>query len=174
MNWRTQLKKMMGNTDLHALYENFFVWLNRPDMFHRAKDGPYEYADVFPLIHLKLQLEGATPHHHIQHLVVDEMQDYTPLQYRVLARLFPCKKTILGDYNQSVNPLSSSSAEAIQEILPEARCMFMNKSYRSTIEISELAQRINRNPRSSYGRPERNEAQPRKTLLCPAQDDSVV
>jgi hypothetical protein len=54
------------------------------------------------------------------------------------------------------------------------RCMFMNKSYRSTIEISELAQRINRNPRSSYGRPERNEAQPRKTLLCPAQDDSVV
>lgn len=143
---RTQLKKMMGNTDLHALYENCFVWLNRPDLLHRAKGGEYEYADVFPLIHLKLQLEGATPHHHIKHLVVDEMQDYTPVQYRVLARLFPCKKTILGDYNQSVNPLSSSSAEAIKEILPEARCMFMNKSYRSTIEITELAQRINRNP----------------------------
>lgn len=143
---RNQLKKMMGNTDLHALYENFFVWLNRPEMSHRAKDGRYEYADVFPLIYLKLQLEGAAPRHEIKHLVIDEMQDYTPVQYRVLARLFPGKKTILGDHNQSVNPLSSSSAEAIREILPEAECMYMHKSYRSTIEITELAQRIYRNP----------------------------
>ncbi|MHB9006621.1 MAG: 3'-5' exonuclease, partial [Limisphaerales bacterium] len=143
---RMQLKKMTGNTDLHALYENFFVWLDRPDLFRRGHGGPYEYADVFPLIYLKLQLEGATPHDQIKHLVVDEMQDYTPVQYRVLARLFPCKKTILGDYNQSVNPLSASSAEAIKGILPEARCMFMNRSYRSTVEITELVQRINRNP----------------------------
>lgn len=143
---RSQLKKMIGNTDIHALYESSFAWMDRPDMFHRTQGGEYDYADVFPLIHLKLQLEGAAPHHHIKHLVVDEMQDYTPVQYRVLARLFPCKKTILGDYNQSVNPLSSSSAESIKEILPEARCMFMNKSYRSTIEITELAQRINCNP----------------------------
>jgi DNA helicase II / ATP-dependent DNA helicase PcrA len=88
---RTQLKKMMGNTDLRALYENFFVWLDRPGLFHRGKDGRYEFADVFPLIYLKLQLEGVTPHDQIKHLVVDEMQDYTPAQYRVLARLFPCK-----------------------------------------------------------------------------------
>jgi DNA helicase II / ATP-dependent DNA helicase PcrA len=115
-------------------------------MFHLGKAKKYEYADVFPLIYLKLQLEGAAPHHQVKHLAVDEMQDYTPVQYRVLARFFPCKKTILGDCNQSVNPLSSSTAETIREILPEADCMYMNKSYRSTVEITELAQKIHRNP----------------------------
>ena len=143
---RSQLKKMVGNTDLHALYENFFVWLDRPDLFHHRKNTPYEYADVFPLIYLKLLLEGVPPRHQVKHLVIDEMQDYTPVQYRVLARLFPCRKTILGDAHQSVNPLSASSAETIREVLPGSECLYMNRSYRSTVEIMELAQTIQRNP----------------------------
>lgn len=49
------------------------------------------------------------------------------------------------DANQSVNPLSSSNAERINTILQGAECVYMNKSYRSTIEISNFAQQINRN-----------------------------
>jgi DNA helicase-2/ATP-dependent DNA helicase PcrA len=72
-------------------------------------------------------------------VVIDEMQDYTPVQYEVIGHLYPCKKTILGDHNQSVNPLSASSAESIQAILPDSECMYMHKSYRSTIEITAVA-----------------------------------
>ena len=39
----------------------------------------------------------------VKHLVIDEMQDYTPMQYQILAMLFPCKMTILGDKAQTMD-----------------------------------------------------------------------
>lgn len=143
---RGDLKRMFSAIDLKTLYKNFYTWLGVPLMLRQAREGGYEYSDVFPLIHLKMRIDGTPPKTHIKHLVIDEMQDYTPVQYRVIARLYLCRKTILGDHNQSVNPLSSSSAEAIREILPQAECIYMHKSYRSTLQITRLAQRIHRNP----------------------------
>ncbi len=139
-----RIKKMFKSTNIQVLYKEFYRWLEQPQMFKQQRGSVYEYSDVFPLIYLKILLEGVKPYAQIKHLVIDEMQDYTPVQYRVISHLFPCKKTILGDRNQSVNPHSASSAEAINEILPGAECMYMNKSYRSTIEITRLAQQINR------------------------------
>ena len=81
----------------------------------------------------------------IKHLLVDEMQDYTPIQYKVLAKLFPCRKTILGDAKQSVNPYSSTTCEQIQRVLVGSEVMKLCKSYRSTYEITEFAQRIAKN-----------------------------
>lgn len=78
----------------------------------------------------------------IRHLLVDEMQDYTPVQYAVLAKLFKCNMTILGDAYQSVNPYSSSSVEKIQSYFEGAVCEELYKSYRSTIEITKFMQKI--------------------------------
>jgi DNA helicase-2/ATP-dependent DNA helicase PcrA len=105
-----------------------------------------EYADVFPLIYCKIRLEGAQTYDHVKHLLVDEMQDYTPVQYSVLSRLFKCKKTILGDVNQTVNPYSASSSESIERVFPQGDIVKLFRSYRSTVEISSFAQRITRNP----------------------------
>lgn len=142
---RKQLNQMFRTTSLRVLYREFYDWAGKPEMFKLAKGSVYEYADVFPFIYLKIQMEGLKGFDNVKHLVVDEMQDYTPVQYRVISRLFKCKKTILGDSNQSVNPFSSSTAESISSVFPKADCMYMNKSYRSTIEISEFAQKIQRN-----------------------------
>jgi len=142
---RKQLKGMFTNTSVDALYRGFYGWAEEPGLFKYAARGVLEYSDVYPLIYLKMQIEGAISFDEVKHLVVDEMQDYTPVQYTVLAQLFPCKKTVLGDTNQSVNPLSASTAEGIRAILPGAECVYMNKSYRSTLQISNLAQRIRRN-----------------------------
>jgi len=142
---RKKLKQMFRTTNLRVLYKEFYEWLEKPGMFKLAKGSMYEYSDVYPLIYIKMQLEGLRRFEKVKHLVIDEMQDYTPVQYRMISRLFQCKKTILGDSNQSVNPFSSSSAELISRIFPNADCMYMNKSYRSTIEISEFTQHIHRN-----------------------------
>ncbi len=141
------LRGMYRSATLRETYKQFFDWLGCPDLFRPAKGGRLEYADVFPLIHLKSRLEGLPRHHRqVKHLVVDEMQDYTPVQYAVLARLFPCKKTILGDANQSVNPITGSTAETIRAALGQGECVRLNKSYRSTWEIAQFAQRIIPNP----------------------------
>ena len=126
------------------LYRGFYRWLGRDDLF-RMPGNVLEYADVFPLIYCKIRLEGIQAYHHVKHLVVDEMQDYTPIQYAVLARLFPGKKTILGDASQAVNPYGSSAAE-IENVFPQAELMKLNQSYRSTWEITQFALRIKANP----------------------------
>ncbi|MPZ20770.1 MAG: AAA family ATPase [Luteitalea sp.] len=148
---RTELKKavrkMYQQSSLRATYKNLFAWIGAPELFKMAKNATLEYADVFPLIYLKLRLEGIDAlRRDVKHLLIDEMQDYTPVQYAVIARLFPCKKTILGDTNQSVNPYSSSKAEDIQRVFTQAACVNLCKSYRSTYEITQFAQRISPNP----------------------------
>lgn len=99
----------------------------------------------FPLVYLKIMFERPQSISRIKHLLADEMQDYTPLQYAVLSKLYPCRKTILGDANQSVNPFSYSKHEDISRVFPNANTMKLTKSYRSTFEITSFAQHISPN-----------------------------
>ncbi len=130
-----------GNNDLQ-LYKDFFRWLGRPELFKLRKNHTLEYADLAPLAYLHICLEKQKPYSHIKHLIIDEMQDYTPIQYKVLLKMFPCKKTILGDIRQSVNPYGSSTAEIIQKVIAGGEVMKLRKSYRSTYEINEFAGKI--------------------------------
>jgi DNA helicase-2/ATP-dependent DNA helicase PcrA len=133
--------KAGGASDLQ-IYREFFEWLGRPDMFRMRRGHTLEYSDLAPLAYLRIALDGTRPRAGVKHLLIDEMQDYTPVQYRVLPRLFPCRKTLLGDTGQSVNPYGSSTAETIRKIFTGGHVMRLCKSYRSTFEITDFAQRI--------------------------------
>lgn len=138
----SQIRKMFPSTNLRVLYKGLYEWMGKPELLKLKKGSEYEYADVYPLIYLKSRLEGLKPFYKIKHLIVDEMQDYTAVQYHILNNLYPCKKTILGDINQSVNPFSSSNLNSIQRIIPNSECMTMLKSYRSTYEITQFTKLI--------------------------------
>jgi DNA helicase-2/ATP-dependent DNA helicase PcrA len=139
------VSRAMGNVNLLDLYSKFYDWLGRKELF-KMSHNVLEYADVFPLIYCKIRLVGMQPYQHVKHLVVDEMQDYTPIQYAVLARLFQCKKTILGDASQAVNLYGASTAEDIHHVFPQADVVKLFRSYRSTYEITRFTQRIIANP----------------------------
>ncbi len=136
---------MFRFTNAFDLYKDFYQWMGKPEMFKTLHGGVLEYADVFPLIYLKMRVEGFQAFDHVKHVLIDEMQDYTPVQYAVLARLFVCKKTILGDVSQMVNPYSASSAEGIEQVFPQGEVVKLFRSYRSTVEITRFAQRISAN-----------------------------
>ena len=143
---RNAARGMVKRTTLRKAYKKFFDWIGQPELF-RPTGGKLEYADVFPLIYLQMLTEGVeNPYGGVKHLLVDEMQDYTPVQYAVLARLFRCRKTILGDATQSVNPYSASTPERIEAVLEGAWRVTLNKSYRSTWQIMQFALRIAPNP----------------------------
>ncbi|MFN3866294.1 MAG: HelD family protein [Demequina sp.] len=152
---RAQVRAMFPHKDALALYAAFYDAESsdgeaRRGMYVPAGRRTIEHADVFPLIYTILATTrhlGAKAFESVRHLVVDEMQDYTPIQYAVLRQLFSCKMTILGDSNQKVNPFSASSVDSIQRVFPEADRLELNKSYRSTTEITEFAQAISRNER---------------------------
>jgi len=139
----TAIRKMFPSTNIRMLYRGFYSWLDNPELLKVKKGSVYEYADVYPLLYFKMKFEGIRSNSRVKHLIVDEMQDYSAVQYKVLNHLFPCKKTILGDINQSVNPFSASNLETIQEVFPDGECMTMRKSYRSTYEITEFTKQIN-------------------------------
>ena len=134
-----------GNNDIQV-YKDFFKWTNNPGMFKMRKGHTLEYSDLAPLAYLHLALEGnGNQPFRVKHLFIDEMQDYSPIQYKVIQKLFPCRKTVLGDAGQSVNPYGSSTAETIQKSLTASEIMKLCKSYRSTFEITDFAQKIHPN-----------------------------
>lgn len=134
-----------GNNDIQV-YKDFFKWTNNPGMSKMRKGHTLEYSDLAPLAYLHLALEGnGNQPFRVKHLLIDEMQDYSPIQYKVIQKLFPCRKTVLGDAGQSVNPYGSSTAETIQKSLTASEIMKLCKSYRSTFEITDFAQKIHPN-----------------------------
>lgn len=140
------IPRLFRFNNVFDLYKDFYQWIGRPELFKTDHNMGLEYADVFALIYFRLRLEGISTFDRVKHLLIDEMQDYTPVQYAVLSRLFPCKMTILGDISQTVNPYSASSAETIERVFPSADIVKLNRSYRSTWEITAFAQRIVPNP----------------------------
>ena len=134
-----------GNNDIQV-YKDFFKWTNNPGMFKMRYGDSLDYSDLAPLAYLHLALEGnGNQPFRVKHLLIDEMQDYSPIQYKVIQKLFPCRKTVLGDAGQSVNPYGSSTAETIQKSLTASEIMKLCKSYRSTFEITDFAQKIHPN-----------------------------
>lgn len=139
------ITSMFKTFNLLELYEDFYKYIGKEELFFLGKRKKLEYADVFPLIYLKMHVIGCKDFSYIKHLVVDEMQDYSPIQYAVISKMFKCKKTILGDKFQSVNLYSSSSKELINDMFPKSDILELSKSYRSTYEITNFAQEISRN-----------------------------
>jgi DNA helicase-2/ATP-dependent DNA helicase PcrA len=148
MIWQA-VPRMFKLTQPWDVYRDFYHWIGRKELFVSHPGGKLEYADVFPFLYYRIRLAGIEnmqAYNQVKHLIVDEMQDYTPVQYAVLSRIFRCKKTILGDVSQTVNPYSASSAETIERIFPQADVVKLFRSYRSTWEITAFNQRIFTNP----------------------------
>ncbi|MCC3375190.1 3'-5' exonuclease [Cohnella sp. REN36] len=156
---RTKIRRMFRTLRVLEIYKDFYRSLHKPELFRSLGPKKLEHADAFAVAYLKLLLEGSKGYDDVKHLVVDEMQDYTCMQYAVLARLFPCKKTILGDAGQSVQPYVSSALDEIKAIFPQADTVELRKSYRSTAEIIRFARHIR--PDSRIEPIERHGPQPR-------------
>lgn len=100
--------------------------------------------DLAPILYLKIKLEEAKLKSDIKHIVIDEAQDYSPLQFIVLKELTKVSSfTIVGDYDQRITPLkgSVSMLNLDQHLALEIVKYNLNKSYRSTKEIMEYARK---------------------------------
>lgn len=137
-----KLTPMFKMKNTLALYTDFYSHINKPEMFIPAGKNKLEWPDVFPYIYFKIFTWGIGGFQSVQHLVIDEMQDYSPIQYAVINRIFKCKKTILGDFGQSLNPYNLHLLDSFKNIFDNVDFVELNKSYRSTYEIIEFAKKI--------------------------------
>jgi DNA helicase-2/ATP-dependent DNA helicase PcrA len=168
---REAVRGMVRRITLREAYKGLFEWMGKPELFKPA-GARFEYSDVFPLIYLKMRLEGVdNPRKDVKHLLVDEMQDYTAVQYAVLAKLFNCRKTILGDAAQSVSPYGTSSAEQIRQVLRAPPPVKLTKSYRSSWEIMQFALGIS--PNDEVVAMERHDEEP-QVVVCKRQSEATA
>lgn len=137
-----KLKKMLKFKTTLQAYKGFYQWLSLPKLYKPVQKGVLEWNDVYPYLYLQSYFTGVQTSRWIKHLVIDEMQDYTPIQYAVLNRLFPCPKTILGDFGQSINPNCAYTLQELHELYEGSQLMRLEKSYRSTYEIIHFAKAI--------------------------------
>lgn len=99
-------------------YADYFEELISPNIDHMCQFAAME------TIQFKIQIG-------IGYLVIDEMQDYTPIQLAVLNRIYRCPKTILGDFGQVLNPCHLHSLDEIRELYPDARFVRLPVKQRS-------------------------------------------
>ena len=88
------------------------------------------------------------------------MQDLTPVQHALVARLFRCGRTVLGDCCQVVDDGNSATLlEDVARAYGAARVVRLTRSYRSTSEIVALANRVK--PAAGLEAVERHGEEPR-------------
>lgn len=97
------------------------------------------YDDAIAIAYLYLKIYGTNKYKNIKQVVIDEAQDYYPLQYEIFNFLFSnAKFTILGDMKQTLAKKEDISFyEQIQKILNKKKSslIMLDKSFRCTNEI---------------------------------------
>ncbi len=112
----------------------------------RLEQNVVLYEDLAPMLYLKGALYGIPRKESIRQVIIDEVQDYTPLQMEIIRQLFPSSSfTVVGDLNQSINPCANiGNIDALKEIFQgqDTAHIRLGKSYRSTREITEFCRSI--------------------------------
>ena len=97
------------------------------------------YDDAIAIAYLYLKIYGTNKYKNIKQVVIDEAQDYYPLQYEIFNLLFSnAKFSILGDMKQTLAKKEDISFyEQIQKILNKKKSslIMLDKSFRCTNEI---------------------------------------
>ncbi len=98
----------------------------------------YDMTGYYALL---LQMKGMMTQKAYQYICIDEIQDFTPFQLRLLKKLYPRARYIMaGDLNQNIwqNNLDYKELERILEEEEISRHLLLT-SYRSTQEIMAFA-----------------------------------
>jgi DNA helicase-2/ATP-dependent DNA helicase PcrA len=108
--------------------------------------GLLPYEDSAPFIYFQGALQGFPINRDIKHLIIDEAQDYTRMQFKILVTLFPNSTwTVVGDPAQAVHPfLNTASFNDMSEIIgtEKSTAFRLTRSYRSTKQIQAFCQAL--------------------------------
>ena len=141
---REKFMKLYVTRDFYVIYSQFL----KENGYKGLPRASYEkrklkYEDVYPVLYLKYRLQSQQGRSNIKHLVVDEMQDYSRLQYEIIQRIFSCRMTILGDRAQTMDDKQQDVLTFLPKIFGrDIHKIIMNKSYRNTIEIASYANKL--------------------------------
>lgn len=104
-----------------------------------------KYDDLLPLMYLMFEINGYPKNNSIRHVIIDEAQDYSLLQFSILRKIFNTASfTVLGDIHQTINPyyIYNNLNEVNSIFDNKGKYIELNKTYRSSQEIIEFTNQI--------------------------------
>lgn len=111
--------------------------------YHELKSFAfYTEADIAPMLYFKHKLHGLKLPFQVNHLVLDEAQEYSLIHYETLRDITGCSSfTVVGDTNQMILEGESAMYD-LKSVFSDVRHYDLKKSYRSTFEIMDFANRF--------------------------------
>lgn len=123
------------------------------NIIENSEKGIIDSDDLAAMVYLKFKLEEVPKEYIHEHLVIDEAQDYSPLQMFILKHLSKGDSmTIVGDIGQGIYYYKSiEDWNIINKEVFEDKAIYtpLTQSYRSTIEIIEFANNVLRKQQNS-------------------------
>ncbi|MEN8904365.1 MAG: UvrD-helicase domain-containing protein, partial [Clostridiales bacterium] len=103
-----------------------------------------EYEDLTPILYLKYKVFSLDKNLDIKYIVVDEAQDFSPLQIYILKKIFRTELfTLLGDISQGIHSYRgiNSWSEIFDQVFQSKfkKFLTLEQSYRTTVEIMNTA-----------------------------------
>lgn len=124
--WQTMIEAIDNNIEVHKL----------------------NLSDSVAVLFLRDLVTDSGINHAIQHIFIDEVQDYTMAQLKYISQAFPnAKMTLLGDRAQDVLTSSYRKKDLVTEVnelfnKKKVTTITLNQSYRSTAEITNFATKL--------------------------------
>ncbi len=136
--FRNMLYKFFPVDDIFKICEIFFSrqGLKIPDF------SKIPYEDTATLLLIKEYIFSLNRKFDTKYVIIDEMQDFTPVHFYLFNQIWDCPKIILGDINQCIEKsLSKKYLFELSRFL-KAKLIVLNKTYRSTKQISLFSQKL--------------------------------
>ena len=116
------------------------------DLFIEGGESVAELVTTADILRDERELDlDDEPHSTFAHVLVDEAQDITPMQWRMLRRRGPqASWTLVGDPAQSSWPIPSETRQVMGELIGTApqRTFRLSTNYRSPAEVFDLAAQV--------------------------------
>ncbi|KRK65065.1 DNA helicase [Companilactobacillus tucceti DSM 20183] len=115
---------------------------------HNVETHKLGLSDAVAILYLRNFITESGINRNIQHIFIDEIQDYTMAQLQYISKSFPnAKLTLLGDKAQDILTSSYRNKDlitGIHELFEKKKVttITLNQSYRSTAEITNFAKNL--------------------------------
>ena len=141
-------ERLNKKLDLLDIYINFFMGdyskIKKDISYIKGNKNMINYDDACLYVYIKCKLFGYNYNTYIKQVVIDEVQDYSMGQLKLIKKIFKnASYTILGDVNQTINPYYKyNSLEDLVSLFDNSKYIELTKTYRSSEEIIEFSNRV--------------------------------
>lgn len=143
-NIKTLYRRFLTSYELIAELAPEWHYLEQQQFMQVHAKEQWALEDLAALYYLQARIKGIADEWKMRVVFIDEVQDYSLFQLAALKTgLETDMFTMVGDLAQGIHSYRSLTAwEPVQNLFPRASFRTLQKSYRTTIEIMEVANKI--------------------------------